>query len=80
MTNDTTLRDRLIMAIIAFVALLVMGMAVLALFSARAIPPTGAAAPDLVVTINPLRSTLALVRDLKSQPRLWTGGLIVSWF
>jgi len=62
------------------IALLVMGMAVLALISARAIPPTGAAAPDLVITINPLRSTLALVRDLKSQPRLWTGGLIVSWF
>jgi acyl-[acyl-carrier-protein]-phospholipid O-acyltransferase/long-chain-fatty-acid--[acyl-carrier-protein] ligase len=62
------------------IALLVMGMAVLALVSARAIPPTGAGAPDLAINVNPVSSTVALVRDLKSQPRLWTGGLIVSWF
>lgn len=64
----------------ALIAVLVMGMALLALISARAIPPTGAAAPDLAITVNPLLSTWALVRDLKAQPRLWTGGLIVSWF
>ncbi len=62
------------------IAVIVVGMAVLALVSARAIPATGAAAPDLAVSSNPLRSTLVLVRDLKAQPRLWTGGLIVSWF
>ncbi|MCL4766111.1 MAG: acyl-[ACP]--phospholipid O-acyltransferase [Hyphomicrobiaceae bacterium] len=62
------------------IAVIVMAMAVLALLSARAIPPTGAAAPHLGITANPLRSTLALVRGLKAEPRLWTGGLIVSWF
>jgi acyl-[acyl-carrier-protein]-phospholipid O-acyltransferase/long-chain-fatty-acid--[acyl-carrier-protein] ligase len=44
------------------------------------IPRTGAAAPDLVVTKNPWTSTRALIRDLKSEKRLWDGTLIVSWF
>ncbi len=62
------------------IAFLVVGMAVLCLISARAIPQTGAAAPDLQITRNPLRSTVALVSDLKRDQRLWIGGLIVSWF
>ncbi len=62
------------------IAIIVMGMAVVALLSARTIPDTGAAAPDLKITRNPISSTAALLKDLKSQPRLWTGGLIVSWF
>ncbi|MGE8940889.1 acyl-[ACP]--phospholipid O-acyltransferase [Leptospira interrogans] len=62
------------------IAFLVVGMAVLCLIAARAIPQTGAAAPDLQITRNPLRSTVALVSDLKRDQRLWIGGLIVSWF
>ena len=62
------------------IACLVVGMAVLCLIAARAIPQTGAAAPDLQITRNPLRSTVALVSDLKRDQRLWIGGLIVSWF
>src|SRR5690606_18325827 len=42
------------------VAAIVLGMAVLALLFARLIPPTGAAAPNLAITANPLRSTGAL--------------------
>ena len=62
------------------VAAIVMAIAVACWLSARMIPATGAAAPDLVVTRNPWTSTLALIRDLKSQKRLWDGTLIVSWF
>ncbi len=62
------------------IAILILAMAVLCLVSARAIPATGAAAPDLQITRNPLRSTVALVADLKRDRRLWIGGLIVSWF
>ncbi len=62
------------------IACLVVGMAVLCLIAARALPQTGGAAPDLQITRNPLRSTVALVSDLKRDQRLWIGGLIVSWF
>jgi acyl-[acyl-carrier-protein]-phospholipid O-acyltransferase / long-chain-fatty-acid--[acyl-carrier-protein] ligase len=62
------------------VAFIVMGVAIACWLSARMIPATGAAAPDLVVTRNPWTSTSALIRDLKSEKRLWDGTLIVSWF
>ena len=62
------------------VAAIVMAIAVACWLSARIIPATGAAAPDLVVTRNPWTSTWALIRDVKSQKRLWDGTLIVSWF
>lgn len=48
--------------------------------SAKMIPSTGAAAPDLKIAKNPLVSTFGLLRDLKSQSRLWVGGLITAWF
>ncbi|MBV8428712.1 MAG: MFS transporter, partial [Hyphomicrobiales bacterium] len=44
------------------------------------IRPTGAAAPQLEITRNPLASTLSLVSTLRVDRRLWIGGLIVSWF
>ena len=59
---------------------LVMVLAVACWLTARLIPASGRAAPDLVVTRNPLTSTFHLVRDLKSDRRLWIGGLITSWF
>ena len=48
--------------------------------AAQAIPLTGEAAPHLVVNRNIWSSTVALIRDLKSMPRLWIGGLITAWF
>lgn len=47
---------------------------------ARAIPSSGPAAPDLKITPNPFVSTFALLRELKTDWRLWSGAHIVSWF
>lgn len=47
---------------------------------ARAIPYTGPAAPKLPITRNPLVSTVALLNELKTDWRLWSGAHIVSWF
>lgn len=47
---------------------------------ARAIPVAGPAAPLLAITRNPWTSTVALLRELKSDQRLWGGAHIVSWF
>ncbi|HEX2655071.1 MAG TPA: acyl-[ACP]--phospholipid O-acyltransferase [Xanthobacteraceae bacterium] len=44
------------------------------------IPRTGEAAPDLVIDRNIARSTAALIKHLRGEPRLWWGGLVVSWF
>ncbi|GJE25578.1 acyl-[ACP]--phospholipid O-acyltransferase [Methylobacterium organophilum] len=57
-----------------------MGMAVLCWLAARAIPKTGEGAPDLKVDPNIARSTVALLRDLRADTRLWRGSVIVSWF
>ena len=64
----------------AIVALIVMAIAVACWLSARMIPGTAAAAPDLTITRNPWRSTLSLIGDVKADKRLWEGTLIVSWF
>lgn len=48
--------------------------------SARMIPATTPSAPDLVIDRNPWTSTVRLLTSLKSEPRLWDGMLIVSWF
>ncbi len=44
------------------------------------IPPTGQAAPNLVVQRNVLVSTAGLLSFLREDPRLWWGGLVTSWF
>ncbi|MDB5569045.1 MAG: aas [Hyphomicrobiales bacterium] len=44
------------------------------------IPATGAAAPELRPQRNVLASSRRMVRELSADPRLWTGGLAVSWF
>ena len=44
------------------------------------IPTAGPAAPGLTITANPWVSTLALVRELNADRRLWGGAHIVSWF
>ena len=62
------------------IAGLVMVLAIACWGSARLIPATGAASPDLAITPNPLLSTWALVKELKTDNRLWVGAQIVSWF
>src|SRR5215510_13326921 len=47
---------------------------------ARLIPEAGPAAPQLTLDFNPWTSTLALLRELKADRRLWGGAHIVSWF
>ncbi len=61
-------------------AALVVGLAVLCWFSASLIPKMGAAAPGLTIDFNPWSSTVALIQHLRSERRLWVGGLITSWF
>jgi acyl-[acyl-carrier-protein]-phospholipid O-acyltransferase / long-chain-fatty-acid--[acyl-carrier-protein] ligase len=61
-------------------AIAVLAFASVCWASAKFIPPTGAAAPELAITANPVTSTVALLRDLRSQQRLWVGGLTTSWF
>jgi acyl-[acyl-carrier-protein]-phospholipid O-acyltransferase/long-chain-fatty-acid--[acyl-carrier-protein] ligase len=58
----------------------ILALAVASWAFARAVPVTGPAAPALRITANPWTSTLALLRELKAAPRLWSGGHIVSWF
>jgi acyl-[acyl-carrier-protein]-phospholipid O-acyltransferase/long-chain-fatty-acid--[acyl-carrier-protein] ligase len=62
------------------VAALVMAFALACWLSALAIPPTGSGAPDLKVRANIAASTAAMLRYLRSDPRLWWGALVTSWF
>jgi acyl-[acyl-carrier-protein]-phospholipid O-acyltransferase / long-chain-fatty-acid--[acyl-carrier-protein] ligase len=62
------------------VAAIIAILAVAAWGFAWAIPTGGPAAPDLAISRNPWSSTLALLRELRMDRRLWTGGHIVSWF
>src|SRR5690606_33209282 len=59
---------------------LVVGLAALCWLAASLIPKMGAAAPGLAVDFNPITSTAALIRQLRTERRLWVGALIVSWF
>ncbi len=63
-----------------YLPFMVVALAVLCWLAAVFIPRTGAAAPNLAVDYNVVRSTFGLLADLKSDTRLWTGGLITSWF
>jgi acyl-[acyl-carrier-protein]-phospholipid O-acyltransferase / long-chain-fatty-acid--[acyl-carrier-protein] ligase len=64
----------------ALIAGAMMLIALACWLSARFIPKTVPGAPDLAISRNPWTSTVALVKDLHSQKRLWDGTLIVSWF
>ncbi|MEQ1714811.1 MAG: acyl-[ACP]--phospholipid O-acyltransferase [Hyphomicrobium sp.] len=61
-------------------AMLVLALAAASWFFARLIPLSGSAAPGLVINRNLVASTMALVSELKGDKRLWSGGLITSWF
>jgi acyl-[acyl-carrier-protein]-phospholipid O-acyltransferase/long-chain-fatty-acid--[acyl-carrier-protein] ligase len=58
-------------------------MLVTALFSwlsSLLIPGTGEGAPSLAINQNILASTWKLLKELRSDPRLWWGGMVTSWF
>src|SRR5215471_11364274 len=44
------------------------------------IPPTGEAAPDLVIRRNVLASTASLLNHLRDDRRIWWGAFVTSWF
>ena len=62
------------------VAALLLAVSLASYVSSLFIRPTGAAAPNLAITRNPLASTLALISALRIDRRLWVGALVVSWF
>ena len=62
------------------VVAIIVALAVVSWMFARSIPAAGPAAPGLAITANPWTSTVALLRELKGEARLWNGGHIVSWF
>jgi len=62
------------------VVVVILALAVAAWGFARTIPVAGPADPNLAITVNQWTSTVALLRDLKGDRRLWSGVQIVSWF
>jgi len=64
----------------AHLSFLMIGFALLCWGSSLFIPPTGEGAPDLRISWNIAASTAALVRHLWTDPRLWWGALVSSWF
>jgi acyl-[acyl-carrier-protein]-phospholipid O-acyltransferase/long-chain-fatty-acid--[acyl-carrier-protein] ligase len=61
-------------------ALLMIVFALACWGSSLLIPPTGEAAPDLVVRSNVAASTIDLLRQLRDDRRIWWGGMVTSWF
>jgi acyl-[acyl-carrier-protein]-phospholipid O-acyltransferase/long-chain-fatty-acid--[acyl-carrier-protein] ligase len=59
---------------------LVMGFALACWMISRWIPPTGEGAPQLKVSANIARSTVAMIQHLRADPRLWWGAMVTSWF
>src|SRR5262249_24938288 len=44
------------------------------------IPPTGEAAPKLVVRANIAVSTIELLKQLRDDSRIWWGAIVTCWF
>jgi len=64
----------------AQLSLLIMVFALACWVATLFIPKTGAAAPDLAIDRNILRSTRDLLKDLWADARLWRTGVMVSLF
>ncbi len=60
--------------------ILVIGFAVACWLSALRIPPSGEGAPHLKVRRNIAASTVAMIRHLRADSRLWWGAMVTSWF
>jgi acyl-[acyl-carrier-protein]-phospholipid O-acyltransferase/long-chain-fatty-acid--[acyl-carrier-protein] ligase len=65
---------------VAAFAVLVMGFAFACWIASLMIPPTGEAAPHLKVALNIAASTIAMIRHLRADSRLWWGAMVTSWF
>jgi acyl-[acyl-carrier-protein]-phospholipid O-acyltransferase/long-chain-fatty-acid--[acyl-carrier-protein] ligase len=65
---------------VAGFAALVMGFAFACWIAALFIPPTGEGAPRLRIAANIAASTVAMIRHLRADPRLWWGAMVTSWF
>ena len=48
--------------------------------SSLLIPRTGEGAPNLAINRNIMVSTWDLIKELREDPRLWWGAIVVSWF
>jgi acyl-[acyl-carrier-protein]-phospholipid O-acyltransferase / long-chain-fatty-acid--[acyl-carrier-protein] ligase len=48
--------------------------------SSLVIPKSGEGAPDLAINRNVLVSTASLIKQIRTDPRLWWGALVASWF
>ncbi len=59
---------------------LVMGFALACWGVSLFIPPTGEGAPQLKVSKNIATSTVAMIRHLRTDSRLWWGAMVTSWF
>ena len=64
----------------AMFSALVIGFAAVCWIASLWIPPTGEAAPHLKISTNIATSTLAMIRHLRADPRLWWGAMVTSWF
>lgn len=64
----------------ASLSMLMIGFALLSWGASIFIPRTGEAAPNLPISGNIVASTAALIKHLWSEPRLWWGALVSSWF
>ena len=65
--------------VVAF-AVFVMGFALACWLASLLIPPTGEGAPQLKVAVNIAASTVAMIRHLRADARLWWGAMVTSWF
>ena len=63
-----------------FFAFLIIAFSLSCWVSSLFIPPTGQAAPNLVVRTNIVVSTLDLLRQLREDPRIWWGAIVTCWF
>jgi len=63
----------------AFVGL-IMGFSVACWVASLAIPPSGEGAPHLKVGVNIAASTVAMIKHLRADARLWWGAMVTSWF
>jgi acyl-[acyl-carrier-protein]-phospholipid O-acyltransferase/long-chain-fatty-acid--[acyl-carrier-protein] ligase len=61
-------------------SVMMIGIAVAAWLTTTWMRKTGEAAPSLRIDKNIFRSTFGLLRDLRTDRRLWWGGHVTSWF
>src|SRR3954447_18327245 len=61
-------------------AVLLVTFSVMCWSSSLFIPPTGEAAPNLVIRPNVFSSTASLLRHLRDDRRIWWGAMVTSWF